>query len=220
VPIRSALQVAELLWPRFELRDGAVVLADARGARPSSFASRTEAGILRNPVHVLDTVRHRAGLRREPFWNAARPDFAGAVALGLLLAEAWAAKLERDFPRRRFRVYFTRDDDPVVRFHQVRRGEPWFLSEVAGRIGGREARDAREGSMTRNGSGLQSVLYRVFLVTGATATVLGLLLIWDVLPGGILPARVLGTCLVLALASAFALSATRLVSSRPPEDGA
>ena len=76
--------------------------------------------------------------------------------------------------------------------------------------------------MTINGAGLQRVLYRVFTVTGTIATVLGLLLIWgvvDVPSGGvILVARVLGTCVVLAVASAFAMSATRLVSGRPPED--
>ena len=68
---------------------------------------------------------------------------------------------------------------------------------------------------------LQPALYRVFIVTGTIATVLGLLLIWGFAPeppAGVVLARVLGTCVVLAVASAFAMSATRLVNGRPPED--
>ena len=75
--------------------------------------------------------------------------------------------------------------------------------------------------MTSKTSGLQRVLYRVFLVTGTIATVLGLLLIWGFVPeppAAVVLARVLGTCVVLAVASAFAMSATRLVDGRPPED--
>ncbi len=67
---------------------------------------------------------------------------------------------------------------------------------------------------------LQQILYLVFLLTGGTATLLGLLLIWGLTPNGPDPwlARVLGTCIVLAVASALTMSATRLVTGRPPED--
>ena len=64
---------------------------------------------------------------------------------------------------------------------------------------------------------LQVVLYSIFLVTCVAATVLGLLFIWGVDPSKLL-LRVLGTCVVLAVASAFTMSATRLVSGGPPED--
>jgi hypothetical protein len=65
------------------------------------------------------------------------------------------------------------------------------------------------------------VLYRVFLVTCTLATAIGLLLIWGLSPDhqtGPLLLRVLGTCVVLAVASAFTMSATRLVAGRAPED--
>lgn len=70
-------------------------------------------------------------------------------------------------------------------------------------------------------SRLQSVLYRVFLVTCTIATTIGLLLIWGLEPDqrtGLLLLRVLGTCVVLAIASAFTMSATRLVAGQPPEN--
>lgn len=129
VPIRSALKLAELIRPRFELRDRAVILADAQGPSPKTFSSLSEAESSLNHVHVLDIVRHRAAMPKKPFWDSTHQDSQSAVALGELFVDAWATKLARDFPRRRFRVYFTRDDNPVVRFHQVRRGEPAFLSE-------------------------------------------------------------------------------------------
>ena len=75
--------------------------------------------------------------------------------------------------------------------------------------------------MSNKKSRLQLALYWVFIVTGSIAVLLGLLLIWGFMPGpgsSVFLARVLGTCSVLALASAFAMSATRLVSGRAPED--
>ena len=66
-------------------------------------------------------------------------------------------------------------------------------------------------------SKLQAVLYRVFLVSCTTASALGLLMIWGVEPAEFL-LRVLGTCVVVAVATAFTMSATRLVAGRPPED--
>lgn len=75
--------------------------------------------------------------------------------------------------------------------------------------------------MSSNRSRLQVAFYRVFIVTGSIAVLLGLLLIWGYEPEpgtAKFLARVLGTCVVLALASAFAMSATRLVAGRAPED--
>jgi hypothetical protein len=77
--------------------------------------------------------------------------------------------------------------------------------------------------MTNHAPKLQAILYRVFLVTCLTATAIGLLMIWGIAPSpdaGMLLLRVLGTCVVLAVASAFTMSATRLVAGRPPEDDA
>jgi hypothetical protein len=37
--------------------------------------------------------------------------------------------LQVDFPDYRFRVYYTQEDNPVVRFHRARDGEPYWLNE-------------------------------------------------------------------------------------------
>ncbi len=52
-----------------------------------------------------------------------------AEQIGIQMAEAWFAKLQLDFPRDDFRVYYTRDDEPTVRFHRVYRGEPVWMDE-------------------------------------------------------------------------------------------
>ena len=75
--------------------------------------------------------------------------------------------------------------------------------------------------MSRSKARLQAVLYRVFLVTCTLATAIALLLIWWLDPdreAWVQLLRVLGTCVVLAVASALTLSATRLVAGRAPED--
>lgn len=77
--------------------------------------------------------------------------------------------------------------------------------------------------MSRSNARLQTVLYRVFLVTCTLATVIALLLIWAFDPEHgtwlwLLSMRLLGTCVVLAVASALTLSATRIVVGRAPED--
>ncbi len=77
--------------------------------------------------------------------------------------------------------------------------------------------------MSHKKSQLQIMLYQTFVASGAIAVVLGLLLIWGYEPEkrtGLLLVRILATCLVIAVASAFAMSATRLVEGRPPEDDA
>ena len=77
--------------------------------------------------------------------------------------------------------------------------------------------------MSRSKARLQAVLYRVFLVTCTLATVIALLLIWAIDPDHgtwlwRLSIRLLGTCVVLAVASALTLSATRIVACRAPEE--
>lgn len=63
---------------------------------------------------------------------------------------------------------------------------------------------------------LQSWLYRVFLLSCMTATGLGLLVIWGVEPTRLL-GRVLGSSLVIAVASALTISANRLMAAPPGE---
>ena len=131
--LESALKVARLMWPRFEVRDGAVLAADFVGEGATSvgaFSSLTEAEILLNHVHILDCFENTAESDSEPFYDTNHPEFKRACTLGGLVAQCWAAKLHFDYPERTFRVFYTQQDDPIVRFHQLRKGEPQFLDEA------------------------------------------------------------------------------------------
>ena len=131
--LKDALDVARLMWPRFAERDGAILAIDlvGEGSTPASmFPSLTEAEILLNHVHILDCFKNGAGIEREPFYDSDHPDFERACTLGILVARCWAAKLHLDYPERTFRVFYTQQDNPIVRFHQLRIGEPQFLDEA------------------------------------------------------------------------------------------
>ena len=67
-------------------------------------------------------------------------------------------------------------------------------------------------------SKFQALLYCVFLVSCVGAFALGLLKIWGS-ESSIFLGRVFLTCVLVAVVSAFTMSATRLVAGRPPEDG-
>jgi hypothetical protein len=110
---------------------GGVFLREVDPAGLSCFGDLTAAEAFCNHVHVLDLVEHGAGLDgSDPgrgYYDAAHPDFLAAFEASKLIAQCWQAKLARDFPGRRFRVYVCADDNPVVRFHTVRDNEaPWL----------------------------------------------------------------------------------------------
>jgi hypothetical protein len=108
-------------WP-------AVFLREERAKTPqplADFHDVMEAECLVNHVHVLDKLQHSADLPAEPFWNVAHPDFLQAIELAIVIAEAWASKLARDFPDRRFAVFATRDT-PSFAFMQFVRTALWM----------------------------------------------------------------------------------------------
>lgn len=67
---------------------------------------------------------------------------------------------------------------------------------------------------------LQAVLYPVFLVACGITALLALLFVWEVVKPSELLLKVGMTAAVLTVATAFTMSATRLVSGPPPEDDA
>ena len=115
--VSTALSIAALLWPDFEVVKGCVFLKGLTSPTDTRFPSRTEFD--ENHVHLLDYFAHDARVRRKPFFNSRHPDFVSASNLGRSVCLMWAYKLRHDFPRWHFRVYF-HGFDPIVRFHRVR----------------------------------------------------------------------------------------------------
>lgn len=134
--LTTAARAAALLWPEFVERGGAILLADVRAPDPpAGFPTRTEYERFYGHTHVQDAVRwdvpvvHDAEAGTD-VPDPASPEFDVAWAFARRMGEMWLAKLVRDFPRYRFRVYVSRLDDPIVHFHRVRPREPVWISDA------------------------------------------------------------------------------------------
>ena len=144
-------EIASVFWPSFFEEHGLVYVeftlskrgpGESRSGAPDlweqseierdiaqAFGDRTGAEASYSHTHIFDLFR-----RDENIWSEARstykrshPHFKAAEKIGRVLAEMWFAKLCRDFPDNDFRVYYTRDSDPTVRFHRVYPGEPPWM---------------------------------------------------------------------------------------------
>jgi hypothetical protein len=140
VPIDLASEVTRILWPRFVEAYGLVFL-DLSGRRrannkPFGYRRRLEPGLdktgiesFQNHTHILDLFKHdRIMKHRSLDYDQRHPHFRLAERIGVAVAEAWCAKLKRDFPQDNFRVYYTPNRfGSIVRFHRLYPNETaWF----------------------------------------------------------------------------------------------
>jgi hypothetical protein len=134
LPIKHALTVAGAFWPTFCVQDGHIFVELTLG-NGISISDRTVLGgddrtgteSLVNHVHILALFEHGdCWSESRSRYRRSHAHFKAAERLGRAIAEMWFEKLCRDFPDDDFRVYYTRDDDPIVRFHRIYPGEtPW-----------------------------------------------------------------------------------------------
>jgi hypothetical protein len=146
IKVSTAIALLDIFWPDFEEVDGSVYLTTNQKKTNDGFFDRTDMETFYNHTHMIDLFKHNAGLRPidegdDRFYDEDHPDFLGLCELGKTLAQMWFQKLKLDFPQYDFRVYYTQDDDPIVRFHRVRPGEPnwieeeqWFEKIEAGKV--------------------------------------------------------------------------------------
>jgi hypothetical protein len=136
IGLRSAVRVANLFWPEFEERDGAVLRAGTQiGTPQGEFSNTSEFERFYTHTHVLDEFRNSIPTVVDTGVGVERPDpehrdFAIVWALAKRIGHMWRCKLACDFPTKRFRVYVTRFDDPIVRFHELRASESSWLSDA------------------------------------------------------------------------------------------
>jgi hypothetical protein len=142
VSIRTAKQLLQVFWPNFVEVDGCFYAGFQCSGGPinqlSDGKSETECFI--NHTHIFDEFRNHATRQEveqlsdelevvEAFYDTSHPDFISACEIGREMARMWALKLKMDFPQHRFRVYYTQYDNPIVRFHMVRKDEPVWLTD-------------------------------------------------------------------------------------------
>lgn len=136
IGIKTAVELSRIFWPDFAEVDDLVLVPWVKIVRTGDSENGLDlTGIesLQNHTHIIDLFKHEAG--REPgekddcFYDWNHPDFALLCEVGKKLAQMWFLKLKGYFPQYRFRVYYTQEDDPIVRFHRVRPEEPCWLDE-------------------------------------------------------------------------------------------
>lgn len=140
-PSDQSHDLALLLWPSFSEKRGLLFL-DIAGCRPGRRTlaahdgwDRTGTEAFWSHIHPLDLFEHdrRVWRSRAKTFDRGHRHFRAAERLGQALAASWFLKLCCDFPEDHFRVYYTRDDQPTVRFHRVYEGEPAWSDDPAPR---------------------------------------------------------------------------------------
>lgn len=112
---KHAIAYTTLFWPVFIEYDGCVFFKD-RFSKDSydGFLAQTEGNrqaveALMNHIHINDLF----------YASNEEPSIEQIVYLGQILQEIWQSKLERDYPRRSFRVEFDEDIDTDAFDHEI-----------------------------------------------------------------------------------------------------
>jgi len=140
VDVATAAQLLRFLWPEFLeirgmyfLKSFAPTPARARELLQEFKGDRTGVEAFWNHHHMADLFRHEFGRSKKSgdgFWDDSHPDFRAACEVARTTAKLWCHKLKAEFPTRRFRVYYTQRDNPIVRFHMVRPKEEVWIREA------------------------------------------------------------------------------------------
>lgn len=122
--------ISDYFWPEFIDKNGMIFIKCEYSKVEKIPTDPIEAECFINHLHILDLFTHSADLPDEPFWDSEHPDFKDAWNLGKHISEMWKVKLEKDFPKDNFRIYLSKSDNPIVRFHKVRKNHiNWFEKE-------------------------------------------------------------------------------------------
>jgi hypothetical protein len=112
--IEHAIAYGELFWPDFAEHDGCVFFAGFSEESYVGFMQQT--GGNRKAVEAVMNHRHILDLFCRP---ELQPTLEQVVYFGRLLKEMWAAKLQRDFPDKRFVVSFPEDPSEDLLDYEV-----------------------------------------------------------------------------------------------------
>ncbi|XDD45337.1 hypothetical protein AB3N60_11475 [Leptospira sp. WS39.C2] len=122
--------ISDYFWPEFIDKNGMIFIKCEYSKIKKIPTDPIEAECFINHLHILDLFNHSADLPNEPFWNSEHPNFIDAWNLGKNISEMWKEKLERDFPKDIFRIYLSKTDNPILRFHKVRKNHKnWFENQ-------------------------------------------------------------------------------------------
>ncbi len=131
IKAQTAVELLQIFWPDFVEVNDLILLPWERATALSDTQremGHTEIETFLNHTHIIDLFRHEV-VWENGHYDHLSSDFEALCEIGKKLAGVWSRKLQADFPNYQFRVYYTQDDDPIVRFHRVRESEPYWLDE-------------------------------------------------------------------------------------------
>ena len=115
-------------WPALvEINSAVFLAADLPPAGPDmqSFSDRTAAEAFYNHIHILDLLSLSDSRRHKIMRTASGRTLVDDISH--MIVDMWRTKLQRDFPAYHFRLYLTREEEPILRFHVLRTDEPPWL---------------------------------------------------------------------------------------------
>ena len=135
--IGTVSKLVKMLSPDFVEIEGFILLPTEVGYYKKNlkgFSDKSSFEAFQNHTHMIDLFKHSASQESSneedgDFYDQSHPDFQDLCYVGKFMAKTWLEKLKEQFPNYRFRVYYTAEDNPVVRFHRVRPNEPVWLDE-------------------------------------------------------------------------------------------
>ena len=133
--IERASEIIALLQPQFVVAGECIFIKFGyeRAHFSAVSMSCTEQECFVNHVHILDEIEHEALTdgQNDEWWDTTHPHSEMAWDFAQMMARNWLTKLQKEFPKRQFRVYCTKYDNPIVRFHAVRDGEAFWVGDDA-----------------------------------------------------------------------------------------
>jgi len=132
VNIKTAKTYTDLFEPELIEIEGCVYIKDSCGINrvPANMDSVGKECFFHH-IHIFDEFSHKAGLEGENdlWYDTEHPDFEIAWQLACIIGRHWSYFLRKEFPVYEFRVYCTKYDDPIVRFHVVRENQSNWMED-------------------------------------------------------------------------------------------
>ena len=137
IEIKTAAKLLEFFWPKFIEIEGSVLppwdIPENVVTLKGNFERAIDFEAFQTHTHMIDLFKHDVGLR-EPdphgsYYSHSHPDFPFLCETGKKMAQMWFQKLMIDFPKNDFRVYYTQEDNPIVRFHRIYSDSTNWLDE-------------------------------------------------------------------------------------------
>ncbi len=110
------VKAISIIWPTFILKDDMIFIDEIIGSYIYNGRFKTDTEAAENHIHIE---------------NYFGESYEEQIKIGEIICEIWSLKLKVTYPHRNFKIYLFKDEDIVIRFHQMHVNEPSLLDEVS-----------------------------------------------------------------------------------------